>query len=335
MSADRLKIALIGCGFQGHHLAAAITDSPRCELVVCCDTDAARATELAGLLPQPPRALDDWEAAIHDGEVDAVVIATTTHTHLDLAVASAAAGRHILLEKPMAASVPDCLAIERAAAAHGVTLMIGYKFRFAPAVRAAKALVPRPVVVTSHTMYDATQETSGWVNDRALSGGRLTSSLVHSVDLMRHLAGSEIVRVQAEGGNLAIEGLGEPDNAVATVRFASGSIGVLLHGSAGRSELLSNWSFQTIGVGTNATLHDHCRQAVLHTAGAETELSTDPVADPFQVGMRPMIDEFAAAVELGAAVSATPRDGTASLAVCRAIEAAIATGEPQTLAPLY
>lgn len=330
---DRLRVALIGCGFQGHHLAAALTDSRRCQLTVCCDSNAGRAEALAASLPRPPRVEDDWEAAIHDPGIDAVVIATTTHTHLELALAAAAAGRHMLLEKPMAATVPDCLAIERAAAEHGVLLMIGYKFRFAPTVAAAKALVPHPVVVTSHTMYDASQETSGWVNDPSLSGGRLASSLVHSVDLMRELAGSEIVRVQAEGGNLAIEGLGQPDNAVATVRFANGSIGALLHGSAGRSDLLSNWSFQAIGVGTNATIHDHCRRVVLHTAGTDPELVTDPVADPFQVGMRPMVDEFADAVARGRVVSAGPRDGTLSLAICRAIETAIATGEPQHLMP--
>lgn len=334
MTSDVLRVALIGCGFQGHHLAAALTDSSSCRLVVCCDTDVSRAEALATSLLQPPRVLDDWEAAIHDPGIDAVVIATTTNTHLELALAAAAAGRHILLEKPMAATVPDCLAIERAAVEHGAVLMIGYKFRFAPTVRAAKALVPYPVVVTSHTMYDASQETSGWVNDPTLSGGRLTSSLVHSVDLMRDLAGSEIVRVQAEGGNLAIEGLGQPDNAVATVRFANGSIGALLHGSAGRSDLLSNWSFQTIGVGTNATIHDHCRQVVLHRAGAEPELIVDPVADPFQVGMRPMVDEFAAAVARGNVVGASPRDGTLSLAICRAIETAIATGTPQDIGPL-
>jgi predicted dehydrogenase len=175
---------------------------------------------------------------------------------------------------------------------------------------------------------------SGWVNDPALSGGRLTSSLVHSIDLMRYLAGSEIVRVQAEGGNLAVRGLNQLDNAVATVRFANGAIGVLLHGTAGRSDLLSNWSFQTIGVGTNATLYDHCRQAVLHIAGAEPESVVDLVADPFQVGMRPMIDEFAAAVARGVADRATPRDGTVSLAICRAIETAIASGQAQDIAPL-
>ena len=331
MVANRLRVALIGCGFQGHHLASALTDSSRCRLDLCCDTDLGRAEALAASLPRPTRVSDDWQAAINDPGIDAVVIATTTHTHLELALATAAAGRHVLLEKPMAATVPDCLAIERAVAEHGVLMMIGYKFRFAPAVAAAKRLVPHPVVVTSHTMYDASQETSGWVNDRALSGGRLTSSLVHSIDLMRDLAGSEIVRVQAEGGNLTIKGLGQPDNAVATVRFANGSIGALLHGSAGCSDLLSTWSFQTIGVGTNATIHDHARRAALHTAGAESESFVDPVVDPFQVGMRPMMEAFADAVARGSVRSARPRDGSLSLAICRAIETAIATGEPQDI----
>ena len=271
MPSAQLRLALIGCGFQGHHLAAALADSPACRLDLCCDTDIGRAETLASSLVASPRVSDDWESAIHDPAIDAVVIATTTHTHLAIALATAAAGRPMLLEKPMAATVPDCLAIEHAAAEHGALVMIGYKFRFAPAVAAAKALVPRPIVVTSHTMYDTSQETSGWVNDPALSGGRVTSSLVHSVDLIRETsraARSSGCKPKAATSRSRVSA--NPTNAVATVRFANGSIGVLLHGSAGRSDLLSNWSFQSIGIGTNRR----------STITAAKRCCTPPVASP-------------------------------------------------------
>jgi myo-inositol 2-dehydrogenase/D-chiro-inositol 1-dehydrogenase/scyllo-inositol 2-dehydrogenase (NAD+) len=268
----------------------------------------------------------------NDPAVAAVVIATTTNTHRELALAAAAHGKHILLEKPMALTVEECFEVEDAAKRADVRLMMGYKFRFTAAVVAAHEAVPAPSVVLAHTMYDPTSG-DGWVNDRTLSGGRLVSSLVHAVDLLRFFTGSEVKRVFAEGANVVFPELGERDTAVATLLFRNGAIGSIVHGTVGESALLSAWSFQAAAAGINATVNDHGRRLKLHRAEGEADPAdvVDPSSDPYTAGTGPLLDAFVAAVKGTGPASPDGRDGILSMMVSRSIEEAMATGEPQTL----
>ncbi len=329
---DPLRIAILGCGFQGTFHAQTISDSTDAELVAACDFSAEAARRITAT--HGGVAVTDPATVLADPDVDAVIIATPSHTHADLAIAAAAAGKQILQEKPMALTVDDALVVETAVRESGVTMILGFKFRWAPAVLAAKAAVPHPVALTAHTMYDASEPVSGWVNDPRLSGGRIMSSLVHTVDLLRFLSGSEPVRVTAESATLAVPGLDEPDTLVATLVFASGAIASLIHGTAGQSGLLSPWSFQTAAPGVNATLFSHCRRVVIHDAasgGPDTEF-VDAIDDPFATGIPGLLAEFVAAVRSGRTATPTPRDGTVSLAISQQIIAAAATRTDRTIA---
>jgi predicted dehydrogenase len=216
----RLGVAVIGCGFQGGIHAANVAASSRADLLWCADLEPDRAARLAeetGAGRATERLEDVWE----DPDVDAVIIATTTHTHHDLALTAALHGKHMLLEKPMALSVAECLEIERACVEAGVRVVLGYKFRFTAAAIAARAAVPDPRVLVAQTLYDpAPPGASSWVNDRSLSGGRLVSSLVHSVDLLRYLSGDEVIRVFAEAALVSDPSLDQADTSVATLLFA-------------------------------------------------------------------------------------------------------------------
>jgi predicted dehydrogenase len=326
-------VAVVGCGFQGAIHARNVAASPRAELVVCADLEADRAARLAaetGAKRSTDRLGDVWV----DPAVDVVVLATTTNTHHELALAAAHHGKHMLLEKPMAITVDECLNIERACAEAGVIAVLGYKFRFTAAVVAARAAVPRPRVLLAQTLYDPAATAHAWVNDRAASGGRLVSSLVHAVDLLRFLSGDEVVRVFAEAALVAGQTLAEPDTAVATLVFREGAIGSLVHGTAGASGLVSTWSFQAADAGINATIHDHGRRLTLHRPGADDTNVIDPCADPFEAGTAPLFEALADAVA-GVDVDVPgPRDGTMSLLVSRCIEEAIETGQPVTVPDL-
>jgi len=336
---SQLGVAVIGCGFQGSIHAANIAASERARLLVCADAVPSAAEALAA-----ESGADRWTGTIDevwaDPSVDAVVIATTTHTHHALALEAARHGKHILLEKPMALTIDECLEIERVVADAGVGLMLGYKFRYCPAVIAAKEAVPDPRVLVAQTLYDpAPPGITGWVNDRALSGGRLVSSLVHSIDLLRFLAGSEVVVVSGDGIDVtdpaSSASLTEPSTAVANLRFANGAIASLVHGSAGTSSVLSTWSFQSTAPGVNATIHAHGRRLSLHRAGGDDPPDiVEDVDDPFRAGTAPLFEAFAAAVVDGTPMSPDGRDGTVSLHVARCLEAAIATGLPQEVPPL-
>jgi myo-inositol 2-dehydrogenase/D-chiro-inositol 1-dehydrogenase len=310
-----------------------VANSSRADLVTCVDLDGERASQLASITAAKrfSRRLEDvWS----DQDIDVVVIATTTHTHHQLAIEAARHGKHILLEKPMAMTVDECLEIETACDYAGVTAVLGYKFRFTDAVIAAREAVPNPRVLIAQTLYDpAPVGANAWVNDRALSGGRLVSSLVHSVDLLRFLSGDEIVRVSAVGGSVTGRS-DEPDTATATLVFSTGAIGSIVHGTAGASGLLSTWSFQAADVGGNATIHDHGRRLTLHREGASDTTVVDPCVDPFEAGTAPLFEALVDAVTGQDVDVPGPRDGTLSLLVSRCIEEAIATGQPVSVPAL-
>jgi predicted dehydrogenase len=326
----RLGVAVVGCGFQGGIHARNVAASARADLVACADLDADRAARLAGetgAQRSTNRLTEIWD----DPTVDVVVLATTTNTHHELALTAARSGKHMLLEKPMAITVEECLDIEQACAEAGVIAVLGYKFRFTAAVIAARAAVPRPRVLLAQTLYDPVVTTHAWVNDRAASGGRLVSSLVHAVDLLRFLSGDEVVRVFAEAALVADQTLAEPDTAVATLVFKDGAIGSLVHGTAGASGLLSTWSFQAADAGVNATIYDHGRRLTLHQSGADDTTVIDPCPEPFEAGTAPLFDALAGAIAGDDVDVPGPRDGTMSLLISRCIEEAIETGQPVTV----
>lgn len=323
-----LGVAVIGCGFQGAIHAGNVARSQRANLISCVDVDGDRAASVAAA-HGAERHGADISAVWSDTEIDAVVIATTTHTHHELALAAAGHGKHMIIEKPMAITVDECLEIEQACEAAGVVAALGYKFRFTDAVKAAREAVPSPGILVAQTLYDPSPPgANAWVNDRALSGGRMVSSLVHSVDLLRFLSRDEVVKVSAEGTLVGDDLLGEPNTSTATLLFRNGAIGSIVHGTAGASGILSTWSFQAATAGANATIHDHGRRLSLHREGGADTTVVDPVEDPFEAGTSQLFEAFAAAVSGEDVEIPGPRDGTLSLLISRCVEESISSGQP-------
>ena len=105
-------------------------------------------------------------------------------------------------------------------------------------------------------------------------------------------------------------------------------IASLVHGTAGKSGLLSVWSFQSAGRGVNATVFDHGRRLILSdNSVSEPVHFIDDVDDPFAVGMDQLVDRFARAMLDGDHPSPGPKDGTISVVVSRLIERAMLTGQ--------
>ena len=325
-----LRFAVIGCGFMGSIHARNIARSEAAELVFCCDVNLKRATQLqeelgAGLVT------DDPAVVLTDKAIDVVVIATPHHNHAELATAAAQRGKHILLEKPMATTVADCLAVERAVAAAGVRMILGFKFRFAQAVCQAKMLVPKPILLVCQCLHDGDGSNSSWLLDRSQSGGSLFDTLVHTVDLIRFLSGSDPVRVYAEGCNTKLDRHAGADNAVATVRLANGATASIVEGKSATSGLLSKWCIQVVGPSKNVTIHDHFLRVREHRVGVEPdpEEFIYPLSNPHEVGTAALLAELLEAIHSERPASPGPRDGALSVLVCRQLERSIASGQPE------
>jgi predicted dehydrogenase len=134
----------------------------------------------------------DWLAVARDPSIGAVVIATPNALHAPQAIAALEAGKHVLVEKPMAVSVAECDAMIKAAAGSGASLMVAHCWRFHPDVRAMRDRIDSgelgEVVKTRGYGVHAGDGPSGWFVDRALAGGGALPDMgVHAIDTARFL----------------------------------------------------------------------------------------------------------------------------------------------------
>lgn len=133
-----LRVALVGLGYWGPHFVRIVTEHRDAELVWCCDRSES-ALELPERRVPQVRRTTEFADILDDETVEAVVIATPTATHGELAVAALGAGKHILVEKPLAASVQE---IDRIEAARGDrVVMVGHTFVYNSAIAEVRRLV--------------------------------------------------------------------------------------------------------------------------------------------------------------------------------------------------
>lgn len=193
----KVKFGVIGVGFWGRNQARVLSELERADLVAVCDVDRARAksvgekydvswyTENAGLLRR-----DD---------VDAVCICTPTITHHRIALETIEAGKHVLVEKPMAKSPKEVKEILGAAERKGVYLMTGFIERFNPGVHRVKKLIDDGVL--GKVVLAFTRRVGRWP-ERVGDIGVVKDSAIHDIDIMRFLFEEEVASVYARAGSL-------------------------------------------------------------------------------------------------------------------------------------
>ena len=136
----------------------------------------------------------DWEALARDPDIDAAVVATPNALHAPQAIALLEAGRHVLVEKPMATTVAECNAMIEAAQRGGASLMVAHCWRFHPDVQAMRERIASgelgEIVKTRGYGVHAGWGPSGWFADKALAGGGALPDMgVHAIDTVRYLLG--------------------------------------------------------------------------------------------------------------------------------------------------
>ena len=128
-----IGLAVVGAGYWGPNLVRNFASSPHYRLRWLCDMDKSRAIQVLGPY-STVGATDDLDAVLADERVDAVAIATPAGTHLDLASAAMRAGKHVLIEKPLAATYADGLRLVEEADRAGLVLMCDHTYCYTPAV---------------------------------------------------------------------------------------------------------------------------------------------------------------------------------------------------------
>jgi predicted dehydrogenase len=231
-----MRFALIGCGDIGAMRADAVARLAAlgvadAALVAAADADLARAQAVAARhAARGCRALDDGDAAARLPEADAVIVSTPPHLHARFALAALEAGKHVLVEKPIASRLEDARAIVDAAAARGRALGTGFNIRHFLAFRRAHDLLASGAlgeldhVRAYHGHPGGSEFTHAWVHDAAvMGGGALLDNGIHILDLARWFLGDVVeAKGYATGHVWRFEGC--EDNGFALFKNAQGRI---------------------------------------------------------------------------------------------------------------
>jgi len=133
-------MGVVGCGYWGPNLVRNFHSLPGCDLRMICDKSTERLTHVRSLYPEVEGATD-FNHVLNGANLDAVVIATSVKLHYPMAKASLLAGKHTLIEKPMASSSAECEELIEIARKNGLVLMIGHTFLYSPVVRKIKQII--------------------------------------------------------------------------------------------------------------------------------------------------------------------------------------------------
>jgi len=223
-----LGVGILGAGYFGAVHARAIGATQGVRLVAVCADEADLAQSFAA--EHGGTAYTDWRRLLDDPAVDAVLIATPHHLHCEMAIAAAAAGKHLLIEKPMARTAAECSAIITAANTHGVKLMVGHILHLSRPGLVARQIIDsgelgRPVVGSS-SLLKLWMESNrrGWHLDPATGGGMLMTAGIHSLDLLIWLMDGTVAAVSAASGALFHDQAAD-DSSMMLLRFADGRFG--------------------------------------------------------------------------------------------------------------
>jgi len=300
-----LKVGVIGVGALGQHHARVYAELPEAELVGVVDRDPERAAAIAAR--HGCRVFAGVEALAE--EVDAVSVAVPTVDHLAVARTLLEAGRHVLVEKPIASTLEEADELIALAARRDLRLQVGHVERFNPALQALRGAVAQPRFIEVHRL--------GAFSPRSLDIDVVLDLMIHDLDIVLDLDGSEPVQVDAVGVPVLTPRV---DIANARLRFASGLIANL---TASRVSVDRVRKFRVFAPRTYVSVDLAAREArVFRLLGGDAQ---DPQIDMQDFPASPeeplrlQLASFVAAVGSGRRPVVSGEDGRRALALARTI----------------
>lgn len=319
---ETVRVGLVGLGrIGGVHAANLAGRIPGASLVRIVDADEAVARENAA-----PLANVEWstryEDLLEDSEIEAVVIAGPTPLHAGMAEAAAAAGKHVFCEKPVSLDLERTQQVIEAVRGAGVKMQVGFHRRFDPDYRAARQKISAghigEIYLFRTSLRDMRSPSFDYIKN---SGGFFADVTVHDFDAARWLVG-EIAEVTATGAALSDPGFeeaGDIDNAVITLRFADGALGIIDnsrvagYGYECSSEILGHRGTLRIG--------NHRRVAVeTLIPGRSCRDHVANFVERFSDAYREEMEHFVRAVRGGELAGANGADAAAATVLARAAD---------------
>ena len=225
------RFALVGAGLFGEMHAKVYSDHPDAEFAIVCDIDAPRAQQIAARYGAG-RSCSDWREVAADDSVDAVSVATPDFAHTEIAVALAQAGKHLLVEKPLATTVEECEQIVRAAKQTGVKLMVDFHNRWNPPFHEAHSFIEKGNLGPPRYVYLRLSNTT-YVPKQMLAWADRSSVIwflgSHTIDMACWLIGEWPLRAYSVSRREVLKGMGvdTPDLFLSTLEFPGGAVAAI------------------------------------------------------------------------------------------------------------
>jgi myo-inositol 2-dehydrogenase/D-chiro-inositol 1-dehydrogenase len=329
-----LGFILFGAGRIGRLHAANIHAHRAARLRCICDPDLAAARELGERFGVAATASVDEALAVTD--VDAVLIASPTGTHVDLIAVAASAGKAIFCEKPIdldSAQVERCGDLLKA---HPVPVQIGFNRRYDPGHRALReALLAGEIGRLEFVHITSRDSAPPPMPYLRTSGGLFRDMTIHDFDMARFLLGEEPVTVSAMASVLVdpqIGRAGDVDTAAVTLRTASGVLCQI--GNSRRAVYGYDQRIEVLGAtGMLQSANPHPTSLRRHSAAATS--AREPLCNFFleryAQSYRLELDDFIGAVEDGRPPAVSFEDGRRALLLAEAAQRSLATGRSVTI----
>jgi predicted dehydrogenase len=209
-----LRTAVIGYGYWGPNLVRNVIERPELELAALCERDEARAAAFTQRVPGVP-VHSDFDEVLADARIDAVFVATPPRTHHSLVRAALTAGKHVLVEKPLAKTAAEAADLIALAEARGLVLMPGHTFLYSPPVNKVRDLIRENQLgevyfVTSSRMNLGKYQSDGVICDLA----------PHDLSILLYLLDQPVAQVSTSARSVFQEGI--PEVAFLALTFANG-----------------------------------------------------------------------------------------------------------------
>ncbi|MBV8377470.1 MAG: Gfo/Idh/MocA family oxidoreductase [Verrucomicrobia bacterium] len=319
---EELRWALIGASdIAKTRMIEAINSQPNSRVAAVFSSNAERAKAYAAenKIPKP---YDSLKTLLEDPEIDIVYISTTNDLHCEQALAAAAAGKHILCEKPLALSLTDAREILNAAQTAKLVLGTNHHLRNAVTHRTLRKLVKegaigKPLAARVYHAVYLPPRLQGWRLSRPEAGGGVILDItVHDADTLRFVLDSEVEDVIARSATQGLATGGMEDAVMGVMYFQDGVLAqfhdafTIKHAPTGLEVHGTEGSLFAVNVMTQ----DPVGRVVLRRDNDETEIKLDPPEDLYVHSIR----HFNQAVLTGTQPFATGADGFRSLAIALA-----------------
>ena len=215
-AADRpVGTAVIGYGYWGPNLARNVAESRALSLEIVCD-GAEEQRRRAAERHQQVRTVASLDEVLEDDAIEAVVVATPPHTHYEVAKAALLAGKHVLVEKPLATRVDHAQELKRIGEQVDRVIMPGHTFVYSPAVNAVRDLIRGGVVGDIHFVTSSRMNLGKYQRD-----GVICDLAPHDISILLYWLERPVLGVAASGSSVFKQGV--PETAFLTLTFSGGA----------------------------------------------------------------------------------------------------------------